>query len=82
MDHKALTFFKTKVHMSDRQTRWWEFLSRFDYDLVYTKGNVNKVADSLSRHYINDEHGDIRPPAEYVNVDARLDPDGNYITES
>jgi hypothetical protein len=81
-DHKALTFFKTKVHMSDRQTRWWEFLSRFDYDLVYTKGNVNKVADSLSRYYINDEPGDIRPLAEYVNVDARLDPDGNYITES
>src|SRR6202453_807212 len=39
-DHKALTFFKTKTYMSDRQVRWWEFLSQFNYTLVYTKGNA------------------------------------------
>jgi hypothetical protein len=81
-DHKALTFFKTKVRMSDRQTRWWEFLSRFDYDLVYTKGSGNKVADSLSRYYISDTAEEMRTPAEYVNIDSRLDPDGDYITNA
>src|ERR1700677_519535 len=30
-DHKALMFFKMKTYMSDRQARWWQFLSRFNY---------------------------------------------------
>jgi hypothetical protein len=81
-DHKALTFFKSKIHMSDRQTRWWEFLSRFEYDLVYTKGTLNKVADSLSRYYITDEISEIHPRGEYVNVDARIDPSGDFMTEN
>jgi len=80
-DHKALTFFKTKTHMSDRQVRWWEFLSRYQYKLVYTKGTTNKVADALSRYYMNDKPNEIQPVDDYVNVDARIDPQCDYLTD-
>ena len=47
-DHKALEFFKTQIHLSARQTRWMEYLVRFDFDIRYIKGELNKVADALS----------------------------------
>src|SRR5690606_7788449 len=37
-----------------RQVRWWEFLSEFDFKIVYRKGSQNGRADALSRrpdHY-------------------------------
>ena len=80
-DHKALTFFKTKTNMSGRQVRWWEFLSRFNYTLVYTKGSTNKVADALSRYYMNDTPGEKHDLADYVNADVRIDSQGDYLTE-
>src|SRR5271154_3721690 len=82
MDHKALTFFKMKTYMSDRQVRWWEFLSQFNYTLVYTKGNANKVADTLSCYYMSDHPSEQQEAHVYVNIDDRLDPDGDYITEN
>jgi hypothetical protein len=32
-DHKALEFFKTQRRLNGRQTRWMEYLSRFDFDI-------------------------------------------------
>src|ERR1700677_5014773 len=69
-DHKAVTFFKTKMYISDRQVRWWEFLSRFNYTLVYTKGNANKVADALSRYYMSDRSSEQQESHIYANVDT------------
>src|SRR5271155_2576930 len=80
-NHKALTFFRTKHHMSDRQVRWWEFLSRFQYNLVYTKGSSNKIADALSRYYMNDKPDEIQHTDDYVNIDARIDPHCEYLTD-
>ena len=71
-----------KTYMSDRQVRWWEFLSRFNYTLVYTKGNTNKVADTLSRYYMSDRSSEQQEAHVYANIDARLDTDGDYITEN
>src|SRR6202453_3584875 len=82
MDHKALMFFKMKTYMSDRQVRWWEFLSQFNYTLVYTKGNANKVADTLSRYYMSDRSSEQQEAHVYANIDAHLDPDGDYIMEN
>src|SRR5271154_3184387 len=82
MDHKALTFFKTRTYMSDRQVRWWEFLSQFNYTLVYTKGNANKVADALSCYYMSDRSSKQQEAHVYANVDACLDLNGDYITEN
>jgi hypothetical protein len=48
-DHHPNTFLRTKVTLSRRQTRWSEFLERFDYSWEYRPGRTN-VADPLSRN--------------------------------
>ena len=46
-DHKGLEYFKTQPNLSPRQTRWWEYLSRFNYNTIHVDGTQNQVADSL-----------------------------------
>ena len=74
-DHQALEFFKTQLRLSSRQTRWMEYLSRFDFDIRYVKGNSNKVADALSRYYEHDSWSDVPELHDYVNADVHLDPE-------
>ena len=78
-DHKALTFFKDAPYTTQRRMRWWEYLSRFDYKIEYIKGSTNLAADSLSRYYSSDEPDELHDISEYVNVDARLDPEGDDL---
>lgn len=78
-DHKALEFFQTQARLSNRQTRWMEFMARFNYTIQYVKGSSNRVADSLSRYYSSDEDGDLHPADDYVSVDHRLDPAGEDL---
>lgn len=80
-DHKALEFFKTQPRLSNRQTRWMEFMSRFNYTIHYVKGESNKVADCLSRYYANDSIGEVHPYDDYVSVDCKLDPDGEDLPQ-
>jgi len=85
-DHRALEFFKTQRRLSNRQMRWMEYLSRFDFDIQYVKGVSNKVADSLSRYYQSDTWEDVHPSYDYVNADSQLDPEGedlpwNHVVE-
>jgi len=47
-DHQPLTYLKTKQDLSRRQARWSEFLSRFNFKIVYSPGSGN-VADPISR---------------------------------
>lgn len=79
-DHGSLVHLKTKPRLSNRQIRWMEFMSRFDFNIQYVEGKLNKVADALSRYHEHDswEKEDL-PPEEYVNADARLDPDHEDI---
>lgn len=78
-DHKSLEFFKTQAHFSPRQTRWMEYLERFNYSITYIKGELNKVADCLSRYYESDRDGENHTYDEYVNADVRFDPDGDEL---
>ena len=75
-DHKGLEYFKTQPNLSLRQTRWWEYLSCFNYNTIHVEGTWNQIADSLSHYYeyntIEDEH----PNSEFIKVDE-LDPDGD-----
>jgi hypothetical protein len=48
-DHKNLTYFTTTKELNKRQTRWAEFLSEFNFRIIYRKGNENGRADALSR---------------------------------
>lgn len=78
-DHKALEFFQTQARLSNRQTRWMEFIARFNFTIQYVKGVSNKVADCLSRYYSSDDPDEMQPFDEYVTVDARLDPEGEDL---
>lgn len=74
-DHEALQFLQTQRRLSSRQMRWMEYLSRFNYDIHYVKGALNKVADALSRYYESDTWYDVHPITSYVDADVCLDPD-------
>ena len=69
-DNKGLEYFKTQSHLSARQVRWWEFLSRFDYTTIHVDGVENKVADCLSRYYELDMPDEEQPSIDYVKADA------------
>lgn len=78
-DHQALEFFKTQAHLTGRQMRWMDYMSRFDFDITYIKGENNKVADCLSRYYENDTWDEAHNVHEYVRADARVDPGGEDL---
>ncbi len=80
-DHKALSFLRDKKKLSPRLERWLEYLSRFNYTILYVKGETNKVADSLSRYYASEPPDTLHPPYDMVTADIRLDPDGEYLPE-
>jgi len=48
-DHRNLEYFMTKKLLNRRQARWSEFLTRFDYNIVYRPGKSNGKADALTR---------------------------------
>lgn len=52
-DHQSLRFLTTQANLSRRMTRWVEFMQRFDFTIVYIKGETNVVADALSRYSLN-----------------------------
>ena len=47
-DHNPLIWFNTQTVLSRRQSRWSEYLQRFDFEWCYRPGRMN-VADPLSR---------------------------------
>jgi len=48
-DHKNLEYFMSIKLLSRRQVRWSEFLSRFNFKIVYRPGELNTRADALTR---------------------------------
>jgi hypothetical protein len=47
-DHKNVEYFLSKKLLNRRQARWAQFLSRFDYGIVYRPGKSNGKADALT----------------------------------
>ena len=72
-----LMYFKTQPNLSLRQTRWWEYLSHFNYNTIHVDGMRNQVADSLSCYYKYDTIEDEYPNSEFIKADEILDPDGD-----
>jgi RNase H-like domain found in reverse transcriptase len=68
-DYKALQFFKTQCCLNSRQVRWMEFLTQFDFDIIYIKGETNLVADTLSRYYKSDQWDKWPSTTQYINAD-------------
>ena len=75
MDHIGLGYFKTQPNLSPRQTRWWEYLSCFNYDTMHIDGIHNQVVDHLLHYYEYDTIEDEYPNSEFVKEDEILDPD-------
>jgi RNase H-like domain found in reverse transcriptase/Integrase zinc binding domain len=48
-DHKNLQYFMTTKALNQRQVRWSEFLSGFNFRIVYRPGNKAVRPDALSR---------------------------------
>jgi hypothetical protein len=48
-DHKNLQHFMTTKLLSQRQARWSEFLSQFNFRIVYRPGKLAGKPDALSR---------------------------------
>jgi Reverse transcriptase (RNA-dependent DNA polymerase)/RNase H-like domain found in reverse transcriptase/Integrase zinc binding domain/Chromo (CHRromatin Organisation MOdifier) domain/Retroviral aspartyl protease len=48
-DHNPLIYLQEQPHLSRRQARWQEFLSRFHYQWQYRPGR-NNIADPISRN--------------------------------
>ena len=47
-----------------------DYLSKFNFDLTYVKGESNKVADCLSHYYESDTFKDIYYVYDYMCADA------------
>ncbi len=80
-DHKALEFFKTQLQLSNRQRQWIDYMSRFQFDIMYVKGGYNKVADCLSQYYKSDTAADVHDMSDYVQVDRKVDPEGEDLLQ-
>jgi hypothetical protein len=48
-DHKNLEYFTTTKVLNQRQVRWSEFLSQFNFRIVYRPGSRATSPDTLSR---------------------------------
>ena len=48
-DHRALQWLKAQSHLNDRQQRWSQELSQYNFKIEYIEGKANVVADALSR---------------------------------
>src|ERR1700686_4656636 len=48
-EHTTLQYLATQDKLSARQTRWSKFLQQFDFEIKYSPGKENDVADGLSR---------------------------------
>ncbi len=48
-DHKNLEYFMSIKLLSRRQVRWSEFLSRFNFKIVYRSSELNTRVDALTR---------------------------------
>ena len=76
-DHKSLVYLKTQPHLSQRQSRWLEYLEQFDLAIEYQEGKQNLVADGLSRrpdHKREAEHSSAESAQSLLNIEAAAAP--------
>ncbi|KAG6892155.1 hypothetical protein C0995_005147, partial [Termitomyces sp. Mi166 len=54
-------------------------MSRYQFDITYVKGELNKVVDCLSQYFKSDTIDDMHNIYDYVQVDKRIDPEGEDL---
>lgn len=76
-DHKNLQTFATTKQLSPRHMRWSEFLSQFNFRIVYRPGAANARPDALSRkpeHLPDDGDDRLRNRKRPLIDPAKFDP--------
>ena len=53
--------------------------TKFNFDITYVKGELNKVADCLSYYYESDMSKDVYHVYDYVCMDICIDPEGDDL---
>ena len=48
-DHQSIKYFMTQTKLSDKQMRWANFLSQFNFHIAHITGKNNQAANALSR---------------------------------
>ncbi|KAG6892354.1 hypothetical protein C0995_004159, partial [Termitomyces sp. Mi166 len=59
--------------------RWIDYMSRYQFDITYVKGKLNKVADCLSRYFESDTQDDVHDIHDFVQVDKHIDLEGEDL---
>ncbi|KAG6858454.1 hypothetical protein C0995_016496, partial [Termitomyces sp. Mi166 len=54
-------------------------MSKYDFDITYVKGELNKVTDCLSRYFESDTIDDVHNVYDYVQADKQIDPEGEDL---
>lgn len=57
-DHESLVYIPTSKISTGRLSRWLDFVSEFDFQLEYIRGEKNKAPDALSRIELNAVSGE------------------------
>ncbi|KAK6220785.1 reverse transcriptase domain protein [Colletotrichum tabaci] len=73
-DHKNLAHFTTSKNLNKRQVRWSEFLSEYNFRIIYRKGTDNGRADALSRRMDHEV-----PVPEETQVILKKDKNGDLV---
>ena len=47
-DHQSIKYFMTQTKLSDKQMRWENFLSQFNFHIAHISRKHNQVVDALS----------------------------------
>jgi hypothetical protein len=76
IDHKMLENFDIQKDLSHWQARWMEFMSQYEYKIIYVKGEDNTVADALS--WINFDTG-LQDAAPLAMVGLIVEKDSNPL---
>ena len=77
-DHQSIKYFMTQTKHSDKQMRWENFISQFNFHIAHISRKHNQVADALLRRSmvnaitIAHHHDLMRMIDEYVQDDIML----------
>ena len=50
IDHITLKYLSNHHNLNATQTRWLEFLNKFDFKIKYMKQKINEVVDVLNKN--------------------------------
>ncbi|MGH7240309.1 MAG: RNase H-like domain-containing protein, partial [Candidatus Saccharimonadales bacterium] len=78
-DHESLKYLMTQKDLSRRQARWQELLADYDFEIAYTPGKTNSVADSLSRYPFH-QTPELQVPIQVSSLSSStVHLDSNYV---